>query len=104
MLLFYLYSTTIDERVNQCYVWLFAGENAVFRTPVEGCGAAPGPAQRRGGGSGGGRPRLVHPGQLRDGVRLHDLVSGYVCPICGELCHVAPLHKLLVLSHQRRGI
>ncbi len=82
---------------------LFAGENAVFRTPVEGCGAAQAPAQRRGGG-GGSQPHLVHSGQLRDGVRLHYLVSGYVRRIRGELCHAAPLQKLLVLSHKWCGV
>lgn len=77
-------------------------QNADFRTSVAGCGAAPPPAvQRRGGGDCG--PSLVHPGWLRDGVRLHDLVFSTVRRICGELRHASALQKLLVLAHQRRG-
>lgn len=85
-------------------LWLLQVEqNADFRAPVAGCGAAPSFAVQWGGGGDRG-PGLVHPGRLWHGMRLHDLVSGDVCRIRGELRHASALQKLLVLPHQRRAV
>lgn len=98
---------------------LSLGQDAVFKPPTARYGAAPPTAVGRGRcgdrepgsrSDGRGSPRepccrkphaVVHSGQLRDGVRRHDLVPGAVRWIRSELCHAAAQQELLVLAAER---
>lgn len=92
------------------------GQDAVFKPPTAGYGAAPPAAvcwgrcgERQPGGrsncgkhphgTGGWESHsVVRPWQLWDGVRHYDLAPGAVRWICGELCDAAAEQELLVLT------
>lgn len=95
-------------------VYFNPGQDAVFKSPTAGYGAAPpaavcwgrcGERQPGGWSHRGERPHgtgcwqphsVVHPRQLWDGVRHYDLAPGALCWICGELCDAAAEQELLV--------
>lgn len=99
-----------------------AGQDAVFKPPTARDGAAPPAAvcwgrcgERQPGswshcgerpyGTDDGEPHsVVHPWQLRNGVRHYDLAPGALRWICGELCYAAAEQELLVLTAERSSL